>query len=570
MREKLRVFVTGAGGFIGRRLCQTLCEGGHGVVALVRDRGADSLSTLPVEIIRGDLSVPSTYADALKSCTHVVHLAGDPKYGNGVHYDQINLKFTQELIDTIKEHAPDIDRFIFASTVGAIDRVSGDPCLRPIDIDSVPAPKTDYGRSKLAAETVLRESGLPFSIVRPSQVVGPEMRIDSHVSAFVRAALRGKVVARLNWPGVLMIVHVEDLCDAIELLMLHPDAEGKTYFAAGEAISIGRIFEQAAPERRRLSVAPFIRPIKSLVGWFPFVLKSLLVPALAVDDSPLRDLGWEPKRSAIGGLDEVVRRERSRVDLLAPVDGWTLVTGAASGLGKAFAEILSEFGRKLVLVDKNDQGLRGILATNESVLRVPCDLSEPDALQKIQSRLNEENIFLSEVFSCAGFGCRGAVDRLDPARQGDVMTVNATSRVETVATFLPGMVSRRFGRIMLISSSAAFQPLPYMAVYAASNSAVLSFGEAVAEEVRGCGVQVLTVCPGGMQTNFQKSAGVRELAHEKLLSPEAVARQALAALASDKAVVMPTLRSKGMAFFARIMPRRLNAILWKRLMAKMR
>jgi short-subunit dehydrogenase len=122
----------------------------------------------------------------------------------------------------------------------------------------------------------------------------------------------------------------------------------------------------------------------------------------------------------------------------------------------------------------------------------------------------------------------------------------------------------------MISSSSAFQPLPYMASYASSNSALLSLTEAWAQEISGSGVQMMCVCPGGMKTNFQKSAGVKELENEKLMSPEDVASQIFQAINKEKMSVFVSPRTYAMSYMARLLPRKWSVMLWAKLMEKMR
>ena len=132
------------------------------------------------------------------------------------------------------------------------------------------------------------------------------------------------------------------------------------------------------------------------------------------------------------------------------------------------------------------------------------------------------------------------------------------------------MQNRHFGRVVLISSSSAFQALPLMATYAASNSALLSIGEAWGFETAEEGVHVMTVCPGGMQTNFQKSGGVKEVEGEKLMRPELVAEKIIFGLREDRLTLIISFRSFAMSLLARIMPRQWSIKLWGRLMEKMR
>jgi short-subunit dehydrogenase len=127
-----------------------------------------------------------------------------------------------------------------------------------------------------------------------------------------------------------------------------------------------------------------------------------------------------------------------------------------------------------------------------------------------------------------------------------------------------------FGRVVLISSSSAFQSLPYMATYAATNSALLSLGEAWRAEVVNDNVQIMTVCPGGMQTNFQKKSGVKEVEGEKLMTPEAVALEIIEGLRHQKGTLIVSFRSFAMSVLARCLPRSLSVKLWRQLMEKMR
>jgi uncharacterized protein len=144
------------------------------------------------------------------------------------------------------------------------------------------------------------------------------------------------------------------------------------------------------------------------------------------------------------------------------------------------------------------------------------------------------------------------------------------ARVAMARNVVDSMRKRHFGRIILISSSSAFQALPYMATYAATNSALLSLGESWRAEVVNDDVQIMTVCPGGMQTNFQKSAGVKQVNGEKLMAPEDVVAEIMEGLRQQKGLLMVSFRSFSMSMLARILPRSLSVKLWRHLMEKMR
>ena len=132
------------------------------------------------------------------------------------------------------------------------------------------------------------------------------------------------------------------------------------------------------------------------------------------------------------------------------------------------------------------------------------------------------------------------------------------------------MKIKNFGRIIFISSSAAFQPLPYMSSYSASKSAISFFGQAISEELRYSGITVSNILPGGIKTNFQKKAGVKINPNEKLLEPHYVVQKIFEGLKKNKRVNIISFRSLLMSFMARTLPREFLLILYKNLMNKVR
>ena len=132
------------------------------------------------------------------------------------------------------------------------------------------------------------------------------------------------------------------------------------------------------------------------------------------------------------------------------------------------------------------------------------------------------------------------------------------------------MRANNFGRIVLVSSSSAFQPLAQFATYGASNAGLLGFGQALATELKGSGVHVLTVCPGGMDTNFQSSANVCRRDGEQLLAPDDVADEIMTALRRRRVVQVVGSRAKAMDVMSRVLPRPAQRALWSRLVDSMR
>jgi nucleoside-diphosphate-sugar epimerase len=562
-------FVTGAAGFVGRRLCRRLRAAGHRVRGLVR-RDDPDLAALGVEVVRGELANPAGWQDAVGGADYVVHCAAVAAFGGGHDYETTNVAGTRHVLDAARRTGGGLRRFVFVSTIGAIDRAAGDACTAALDERAPACPSSDYGRSKLRAEQLVRESGLPFSIVRPAMVVGGAMRADSHFAVFVRMALRQSPAARFAWPGRFSVVHVDDLAAALELCATHPAAAGGTFFCAGTPVAVRDCFAQARPDAWRLPMAWAAGVARSCPWPVPFSLKAMLLPALTADDARLQALGWRPQRSAAAALQEVIDREHARLDPEADPGGQTVVTGAASGLGRALVDRLAPRRRQLLLVDRDAAGLASAQAAHPHARVAIADLADESAVAALVGGGAWRAHPVREVFACAGIGLRGPVLATDPAQHARLFKVNVLARLALAHAALPGMVRDHFGRVVFISSSSAFQPLPFMASYAASNAALLQLGEAWAAELAGSGVQMLTVCPGGMQTNFQAAAGVRRLEGERLMPPEAVADRIVHALARGRSTAIVSARAQGMALTARVLPRAVSVALWQRLMARLR
>lgn len=566
--QKLKYFVTGASGFIGRSLCANLARKGHHVVGLCRNPVQPLLEDMGVEVAPGDIMDAESYSGALKGVDVVVHLAGDPVFADGEHYMAINADATGMLLKVLGG-VSSVKRFVFVSSFGAVDRGAGDDCSRPVDESAPYTPTSDYGRSKARAEEMVRGGDIPWTIIRPTMVAGSEMRLGSHVSVFVQQALKRSLFSRFKFPGCFSVVHVDDVAEALSLVSTHPDAVSQTYFVAGDKVLLKDIYELAMPGVHRISLSGPAGVIKMAHRLVPFKIKALVMDCLWASDRAIRDLGWKPEHSGQDVVREVCRAWSRRFSLEENVERACMVTGAASGLGRAVAEQLHAKGRNLILVDRDEVGLNDVLP-DADVQRCVCDLSDEASLGTLLSHRFWREPGIDEIYACAGFGLRGLARNLDTNRQADVINVNLTSRLRLALKGAQYMAPRKFGRIVFIASSSAYQPLPYMTAYAASNAGLLSLGEGLYSELKEEGVEVLTICPGGMSTGFQEKAGVKVLENEKLDTPERVAQVMLDALGSSRCTLMVGLRSKAMSYLTRIMPRKLNLALWSKLMRAMR
>ena len=234
-----------------------------------------------------------------------------------------------------------------------------------------------------------------------------------------------------------------------------------------------------------------------------------------------------------------------------------LITGASAGLGVDFARQLSSQGKRLVLVARRKERLEALAAELGNARAVELDLSEAGAAERLMADLATHGEQVEMLINNAGFGLTGLFASLDGKRQRQMIDLNCGALVELAHAILPGMIERRTGAILNVASTAAFQPGPGMAVYFATKAFVLSFSEALHEEVRGHGVKVTALCPGPTATEFGDVAGFAPSSPSSKLAAASgpVVDAGLSGLAQNRAVVIPGFVNKATAQAHRFFPR---------------
>ena len=253
--------------------------------------------------------------------------------------------------------------------------------------------------------------------------------------------------------------------------------------------------------------------------------------------------------------------------------GWTVVTGASSGLGEIFAEQLAQRGHSLVLTGRDHARLSAAAqqvaqsAPLVNVELVVADLSTNAGVDALLARLAGREIDV--LINNAGFGTYGRFAELDAAREHELLAVNVDALVRLIHAVLPGMLARGRGRILNVASTIAFQPGPYQATYGASKAFVLSLSQALWAETRGTGVSVTALCPGPTRTGFVDALG-SDVSHtavyRRLAAPEPVVAAGLRALDRGRAVVVSGWRNRVMSMGARLSPGWLSALVAKRML----
>jgi len=243
-----------------------------------------------------------------------------------------------------------------------------------------------------------------------------------------------------------------------------------------------------------------------------------------------------------------------------------LVTGASSGIGLELARLFAADGSDLVLVARSEESLRklatGLTAKYKVQAHVlPADLSQPESAEQIARTLTRQGVQVDVLVNNAGFGAHDQVAGIGAQRQADMIEVNVTALTRLTALFLPGMLERRHGAVLNVASTAAFQPGPNQAAYCATKAYVLSFTEALAEEVRGTGVRVSCLAPGATGTRFPAQAGMTGTRAFRLgvMDARPVAKAGHDGLLRGKTLIIPGALNRVMAFSVRLSPRGLVA-----------
>jgi hypothetical protein len=245
---------------------------------------------------------------------------------------------------------------------------------------------------------------------------------------------------------------------------------------------------------------------------------------------------------------------------------WALITGASSGIGAALARELAAHGAKLILTARRRDRLEALaaeLAANGPETRsdtrietriVVADLNDPSAPEQIFAATEGAGLVVDVLVNNAGLGQYGAFSTSDADQEFSQVRVNCEAVVRLSRLFIPRMVERRRGWMLVLASTASFQPVPYLSTYAATKAFDRFFALGVAAEVARFGVKITALCPGTTESEFFEVARASVFRGRNLQSAEDVARIAIDALARGQRTIVPKWSGKTTAFFVRFLP----------------
>ncbi|MDF5719092.1 MAG: SDR family oxidoreductase [Rhizonema sp. PD37] len=241
-----------------------------------------------------------------------------------------------------------------------------------------------------------------------------------------------------------------------------------------------------------------------------------------------------------------------------------LVTGAASGIGYELARNFARDKYNLVLVDIREQKVVEVAAEFEREFGIFCqtivkDLSISTSPKEIFTELQQASINIDVLVNNAGFGNHGLFNETDLTCELEMLQVNLVCLTHLTKLFLKDMVKQGEGKILNVASTAAFQPGPFMAVYFATKAYILSFSEAIANELEGTGVTVTVLCPGPTHSPFHERTGMADtklVKGKKMMDAETVAKIGYLGLMANKTVVIPGLKNQILVHLVKLAPRK--------------
>jgi len=241
-----------------------------------------------------------------------------------------------------------------------------------------------------------------------------------------------------------------------------------------------------------------------------------------------------------------------------------LITGASSGIGLEFARLFAHDHYNLVITARRKKKLRDIAQQLENdyavnVTVIPLDLAKPDAPDELYNSIKEKKITIDALINNAGYGYHGSFKDTDWTKEQDMIRLNITALTHLTKLFVKDMLERNEGKILNLSSTAAFYPGPNMAVYYATKAYVQSFTEALSHELKDSGITVSVLCPGPTDTEFQERAGVTDSAlfsngMMPVASARKVAKIGYEGLMRGKTVIIPGVFNKLSAWSSGITP----------------
>ena len=565
----ITILITDATGFIGQQLAHFLLENKLNQKKVRLIFIARNPKKLSPKLKKEFFVIQSSLEElaALKSWAlweeldYVLHFAAEVKIaGKKSTLKASNIEGTKQLIERLAK-SKKLQRFILASSVGAVDRLKTEKILKPLTEEQEPNPLTYYGKTKLESELLVKQSGLNYTIIRIPWAFGPGMTADTHVNKLSFLAQKNHVISKINFPGKVSLLPVEDLCQMIKFCLEEEKTKNETFFIKGQIkdMALADIFKLTKSlyghQSRTLEIPKIIQALfKATRPLLPLVLQNLHDDVLCVSDKKIRALGFKAETDFHTSFQKMLHANNQPYN-----EEVFLVTGAASGIGEALARSLYVSGKSLILVDRKD--LSSDLKKQAKVV-LKLDLTQKEDLEQLEKQVQEEKR-LAAVINCAGIGEKTTIQKMSQNKIEKMLALNCLATAKLSKLAIDRFVKQKKGILINISSTTAIQPFPFFAIYAASKSFVSFMTRAMMVELKDdARIKIVDVLPSGVDTNFQENAKVKKRKDERLLSPEEVAGTISRLITKNKKSGTYYIGNKGpiQEIMARVLPKQMNNV----------
>ncbi|WMJ72704.1 SDR family NAD(P)-dependent oxidoreductase [Cytophagaceae bacterium ABcell3] len=571
----MKIFITGATGYIGEILAQKLANEGHTVHALIRSqKKAQKLHHPNICLFKGDLFTKDVIKLAMEGCDAVFHLAACasvcPEPGS---YQKINIVGTKNIIEAAID--AQVKKFVFTSTAGVMG--PSPSASEPVSEDSkrIAPYFNEYESTKAEAETLVNsyKDKIHVVTVNPPRVYGPgELSESNAVTKLINLYRNGK------WrilPGdgkkVGNYVYVGDVVMG-HILALKKGKNGERYLLGGENASYKQLFDTIR-EVTGVNKKLFKVPVSVMMGisglmvvWAkitktkplitPKWVKKYLYHWSVSSNKAERHLGYtitslkEGVRKTVEGLDDNKKKP------------YTLITGASSGIGKAMANELAERNQNLLLSALPDTGLPEVAGQLRKKYGVKvdyfeADLTDTNAPKCLYEWCLKNNYSIDTLVNNAGFGNNCSFEQSTVDDIQNMMQLNVHSLVTLTRLFIPELKKNDKAYILNVGSTASLMPVPFKCVYSASKSFVYSFSKSLRTELEPYNISVSCLCPGPTNSNAAMVKKNEELGWKAklfVMSPEAVAQRAIKRMYKGKGTIIPGWKNRVAIFTALAVP----------------
>lgn len=560
----MNIFVTGVSGFIGKVFLEDLLAlSDQRDSFFVLSRKFYECKDARVKCLVGNLEEIERFEENILNANYVFHLAANPTYGSDIDYDHVNYIPTKKIADMLKA-SKRLRNLVFISTIGVLDRNRDDRCCLPLTNESIPSPTSLYGESKLKAEEYIKRAGIPFTIIRPTWVYGRDMRATSHINKFVSMVYVNNPVVRLNFPGRVSLIHVDDLSMALCRCINNANVINNTYIAETEDLSIGDIFRIIykgvyGRDILQVKIPRFSFIFGAIHRKLPLAISNMFLDYLySKDESFKKDFSLNNPKCLSGNVKDVVLTNIHK-------SGYWVITGANGGIGSELARKLNKLNKKLILIDKTIDNLNSF-KTNHNHIVIKADLASEKNVYDITEKINKRKIFC--LINNAGIGYRKSIKEITLEEIQEILDVNVKAPLFLFKLLLENLIKNE-GVLVNIASSIAYNPLPNMALYSSSKAFLSNWSESITYELKKI-IKIVTVSPSGTYTNFQKISGVKDNKGKGLMTADYVADKIIKAVYGRKRVVVIGKKARILLFVSKLLPRDINIQFWGILFGRLR